>query len=302
MSQVSPYSQVFGAIPPRRRRLRAFWRFCRSQPLGAVALVLISAMLLAALVGPQFAPYDPLATRFDAILQAPGAQHWMGTDSYGRDVFSRIVHGARSALLLGISTAFLGSVIGGGIGAASAYFGGRIDDAIQRLNDVLLSIPLIVSALVVVAVLGRREIAGVDINLMTAITLPYIPVMARVMRSAALSIRTLPYIDAARALGFSHGRIIVHHMLPNLMSPWLVMVSAFTAQTILLEASLSFLGVGVHEPTPAWGLMLSGVSVEVFVTAPWVILFPGLAISLTVFSFSLLGDALRDALDPRNRH
>ena len=140
-------------------------------------------MLLAALVGPQFAPYDPLATRFDAILQAPGAQHWMGTDSYGRDVFSRIVHGARSALLLGISTAFLGSVIGGGIGAASAYFGGRIDDAIQRLNDVLLSIPLIVSALVVVAVLGRREIAGVDINLMTAITLPYIPVMARVMRS-----------------------------------------------------------------------------------------------------------------------
>lgn len=302
MSQASPYSQAFGTPAPRRQWRRVIWRFCRTQPLGAVALLLIVTMLAAALVGPQFAPFDPLATRFDAILQAPNAQHWMGTDSYGRDVFSRIVHGARSALLLGISTAFLGAVIGGGIGAASAYFGGRIDDAIQRLNDVLLSIPLIVSALVVVAVLGRRDVAGVDINLMTAITLPYIPVMARVMRSAALSIRTLPYIDAARALGFSHTRIIVHHMLPNLMSPWLVMVSAFTAQTILLEASLSFLGVGVHEPTPAWGLMLSGVSVEVFLTAPWVILFPGLAISITVFSFSLLGDALRDALDPRNRH
>lgn len=145
-------------------------------------------------------------------------------------------------------------------------------------------------------------VAGVDVNLMLAITLPYIPVMARVMRIAALSVRVCPYIDAARALGFSHTRIIVFHMLPNLVSPWLVMVSAFTAQTILLEASLSFLGVGVHEPTPAWGLMLSGVSVETFTTAPWVILFPGLAISLTVFAFSLLGDALRDALDPRMRH
>lgn len=305
MSQASPYSQAFGgAVSPGRwqRAGRAFGRFCRTQPLGVIALLLIVVMLAGALVGPQLAPYDPLATRFDAILQAPSAQHWMGTDNYGRDVFSRIVHGARSALLLGISTALLGAVIGGGIGATSAYFGGAIDDAIQRLNDVLLSIPLIVAALVVVAVLGRREVAGVDVNLMAAITLPYIPVMARVMRSAALSVRTLPYIDAARALGFSHARIIAHHMLPNLMSPWLVMVSAFTAQTILLEASLSFLGVGVHEPTPAWGLMLSGVSVEVFMTAPWVILFPGLAISVTVFAFSLLGDALRDALDPRNRH
>lgn len=302
MSQAAPYSQSFGADRPGPRWLRTFWRFCRTQPLGAVALALIVAMLGAAFFGPQLAPYDPLATRFDAVLQPPGAQHWMGTDSYGRDVFSRIVHGTRSALLLGISTALIGALVGGGIGAASAYFGGRVDAVVQRLNDVLLSIPLIVAALVVVAVLGRREVSGVDVNLMAAITLPYIPVMARVMRSAALSVRSLPYIDAARALGFSHARVIVHHMLPNLVSPWLVMVSAFTAQTILLEASLSFLGVGVHEPTPAWGLMLSGVSVEIFATAPWVILFPGLAISLTVFSFSLLGDALRDALDPRNRH
>lgn len=302
MTQAAPYSQSFVASRPAMRWLRVCWRFCRTQPLGAVALVLIVLMLGAAFFGPQFAPFDPLATRFDAVLQAPGAQHWMGTDSYGRDVFSRIVHGTRSALLLGISTALMGALVGGAIGAASAYFGGRVDAVVQRANDVLLSIPLIVAALVVVAVLGRHEVGGVDINLMVAITLPYIPVMARVMRSAALSVRSLPYIDAARALGFSHFRVIVHHMLPNLVSPWLVMVSAFTSQTILLEASLSFLGVGVHEPTPAWGLMLSGVSVEIFATAPWVILFPGLAISVTVFSFSLLGDALRDALDPRNRH
>lgn len=302
MNQAAPYSQSFGASRPGPRWLRVFWRFCRTQPLGAIALVLILLMLGAAFFGPQFAPYDPLATQFDAVLQAPGAQHWMGTDSYGRDVFSRIVYGTRSALLLGISTALVGAFVGGGIGAASAYFGGRVDAVVQRANDVLLSIPLIVAALVVVAVLGRHEVGGVDINLMVAITLPYIPVMARVMRSAALSVRSLPYIDAARALGFSHARVIARHMLPNLVSPWLVMVSAFTSQTILLEASLSFLGVGVHEPTPAWGLMLSGVGVEIFATAPWVILFPGLAISLTVFSFSLLGDALRDALDPRNRH
>lgn len=278
------------------------WRFCRKQPLGAVALFLILVMLGAAIFGPQLAPYDPLATRFDAVLQAPDANHWMGTDNYGRDIFSRLIHGTRSALFLGITTAMIGACIGGAVGATSAYFGGNIDAFFQRLNDILLSIPLIVSALVVVAVLGRHEVAGVDINLLLAITLPYIPVMARVMRSAALPIRSLPYIEAARALGFSKWYVISRHLLPNLVSPWLVMVSAFTAQTILLEASLSFLGVGVHEPTPAWGLMLSSVSVDVFINAPWVILFPGLAISVTVFSFSLLGDALRDELDPRNHH
>lgn len=282
--------------------LRAIKRFTRTQPLGLIALVLITVMLLAGSFAPQLAPFSPLDARFDAVLQPPGAEHWFGTDNYGRDVFSRILHGTRPALLLGISTALIGSLIGAALGTASAYFGGRVDAALQRANDVLLAVPLIVAALVVVAVLGKKMVAGVDVNLMLAITLPYIPVMARVMRTAAMSVRVSPYIDAARALGYSHTRIIVRHMLPNLVSPWLVMVSAFTAQTILLEASLSFLGVGVHEPTPAWGLMLSGVSVETLTTAPWVIMFPGLAISLTVFAFSLLGDALRDALDPRTRH
>lgn len=281
---------------------KALGRFIRTQPLGAIGLVGIIIMLVAGSLATQLAPYDPLANRFDAVLLSPSADHWMGTDNFGRDVFSRVLHGTRPALLLGISTALIGALLGALLGTTSAYFGGRIDAVLQRTNDVLLSIPLIVSALVMVAVLGRNEVGGIDINLMIAITLPYIPVMARVMRSAALTVRMSPYIDAARALGFSHMRIIARHMLPNLVSPWLVMVSAFTAQTILLEASLSFLGVGVHEPTPAWGLMLSGVSIETFVSAPWVVLFPGLAISLAVFAFSLLGDALRDALDPRTRH
>lgn len=301
-SSMSYLQRSVASTLAQRPAAKALLRFLRAQPLGALGLVGILTMLIAGTLAPQIAPFDPLSARFDATLQPPGSTHWMGTDTFGRDIFSRILYGTRPALLLGISTALIGSLIGTAVGATSAYFGGRVDALLQRANDVLLSIPLIVAALVVVAVLGRREVGGLDINLMIAITLPYIPVMARVMRSAALTVRLSPHIDAARALGFSHLRIIARHMLPNLVSPWLVMVSAFTAQTILLEASLSFLGVGVHEPTPAWGLMLSGVSVETFLTAPWVVLFPGLAISLTVFAFSLLGDALRDALDPRTRH
>lgn len=287
-------------ILPRALRPKALIRFARNQPLGVLAIVGILAMLLMGTFADQVAPYDPLETRFDALLQAPSAAHWFGTDGYGRDVFSRVLHGARPALLLGISTALLGAIVGGMVGVTSAYFGGKVDSAIQRVTEILQSIPLIVAATVMIAVLGRNEVRGVDINLLLAISLPYVPVMARVMRGAALSVRANPYIDAARALGFSHLRVICCHMLPSLLSPWLVMVSAFTAQTILLEAALSFLGLGVAEPAPAWGLMLSGVSIEVFSTAPWVILFPGLAISLTVFSFSLLGDALRDAMDPKS--
>jgi peptide/nickel transport system permease protein len=305
--QMSTTTKPVPGLPGRRASrmhpwLRALLRFIRTEPLGALALLLIIGMLVVGSLAPQLAPHDPLMARYDAVLAPPSAEHPMGTDNFGRDVFSRVLYGTRPALLLGISTALLGAIIGAALGTTSAYFGGRLDAALQRANDVLLSIPLIVAALVVVAVLGRKEVAGLDVNLMLAITLPYIPVMARVMRSAALPVRLSPYVDAARAQGFSHARIIVRHMLPNLVSPWLVMVSAFTAQTILLEASLSFLGLGVQEPIPAWGLMLSGASVETFTNAPWVVLFPGLAISLTVFAFSLLGDALRDALDPRTRH
>ena len=301
MTASSP-ADVPAAARGRSPFAKAFLRFARTQPLGLLGLVLIVVLLLAGTFANQVAPYDPLETRFDALLQAPSAQHWFGTDGYGRDIFSRIVHGARPALLLGLSTALIGSIIGGALGAASAYFGGRFDAFVSRMIDIMLSIPLIVAAMVVVAILGRRVVYGIDINLMIAIILPYIPVIARVMRAAALPVRESPYIDAARALGFSHVRIIFRHMVPNLVSPWLVLVSGFTAQTILLEASLSYLGLGVAEPAPAWGLMLSGVSMEVFSSAPWVVIFPGLAISVAVFSFSLLGDALRDAFDPKSQH
>lgn len=287
------------AVKTQGPKTKAMLRFIRTQPLGVIGLLIILTLLVAGSFADYVAPYDPLATSFDALLMPPSWEHWMGTDGYGRDIYSRLLYGARPALLLGISTALIGAILGGSIGVASAYFGGKVDALIQRGIDTMLSIPLIVAAMVVVAILGRNEVGGVDINLMIAIILPYIPVIARVMRGAALSVRAAPYIDAARALGFSHIRVIFAHMVPNLISPWLVLVSAFTAQTILLEASLSYLGLGVAEPAPAWGLMLSGVSMEVFSSAPWVVIFPGLAISVAVFSFSLLGDALRDALDPK---
>ena len=165
--------------------------------------------------------------------------------------------------------------------------------------DILLSFPIIVLALVVVAVLGKAPILGIDINLIVAIAIPIVPRVARVVRAAALSVRSMPYIDAARAAGYSHSRIIMRHMAPNLVAPFLIMLTAHIAQAILLEASLSFLGLGVTEPTPAWGLMLSGMANDLFRQAPWMILFPGIAISLAVFAFNLFGDSLRDWLDPK---
>jgi peptide/nickel transport system permease protein len=214
-------------------------------------------------------------------------------------VYTRIIYGARTALLVGFLSSLMGATLGAVIGVISAYFGGRIDMAIQRFMDVLLSFPIIVLALTVVAVLGKFLVGGLDINLVIAIAIPMVPKVARVIRSSALAIRELPYIDAARAAGFSHTRIIFRHIVPNVVAPYLIMLTAFMAQAILLEASLSFLGLGVTEPTAAWGLMLSGSSAEFYREAPWMIIFPGLAISLAVFAFNLFGDSLRDWLDPK---
>ena len=244
-------------------------------------------------------PFDPEAIDFSAMLASPGAEHWFGTDQYGRDVFSRIVYGSRTALAVGIISAVAGCTLGALLGAASGYFGGRIDNAIQRLVDIMLSFPIIVLAMVVVAVLGKRQWLGIDFNLIAAITLPILPRMERVARASTLSIVAMPFIDAAHAAGFGHTRIILRHITPNIVAPYLIMVSASMAQAILLEASLSFLGLGVTEPTPAWGLMLSGASADFYQTAPWMIVFPGLAITLAVFAFNLFGDSLRDWLDPK---
>ncbi len=279
----------------------ALARFARRQPLGAAAAMFLVVLLLAGIFAPQVAPYHPLDTNYDAILTPPSWAHWMGTDEYGRDIFSRVIYGARTALMLAVSASLLGCTLGAAIGISSAYFGGKYDTIMQRGMDIMLAIPGIVFAMVIAAVLGRNMMWGLDVNLILAVAIPGVPNVARVLRSAALSVRSMPYVDAAAAAGFSHGRIIFGHMAPNLVAPWLVLVSAFAAQAILLESALSFLGIGVVEPTPAWGLMLTGQSTQLFVEAPWLVIFPGLAVSVTVFAFSLLGDALRDFLDPRLR-
>ena len=273
--------------------------FARQQPLGAVSFVIIFLMMFAGIFSPLVAPYDPLTIDFASILGAPSWEHWCGTDAFGRDICSRLIYGSRTALVIGFTSSFLGSTFGAILGIASAYFGGKIDDWIQRFVDILLAFPLIVLALVVVAAVRKFVVGGVDVNLIVAIAVPIIPRVARVVRAAALSVRVMPYVDAARAAGYSHSRIIFRHMAPNVVAPYLIMLTAFIAQAILAEASLSFLGLGVTEPTAAWGLMLSGNAADFYREAPWMILFPGAMISLAVFAFNLFGDSLRDFLDPR---
>ncbi len=230
------------------------------------------------------------------MTEAPSWTHWLGTDQLGRDLLSRILYGARTAFIVGITSAVVGGFSGLVLGVSSAYFGGRIDLFLQRINDIVMSFPLIIMALAVVSIFGT----GVQ-NVIAAITIPLIPRCQRVVRSSALSIREVPYVDAARALGYSHSRIILRHMVPNVVAPFLIMLTSFVGQAILAEAALSYLGLGVQEPVPAWGLMLQGGAEEYATTAPWIAIFPGLAIMLTVFGINLFGDALRDVLDPKMR-
>ncbi len=284
------------ALEARRGWGAAVLEFCRARPLGAIGAAIVVLNLVVAAGANVMAPYDPLATDYGAMLARPGAGHWLGTDAFGRDLLSRILYGSRTAMLVGFSCAFMGATLGAVLGVTSAYFGGRVDLLLQRVMDIFLAFPLIILALAVVSILGT----GV-LNVILAITVPMIPRAALVARSSALAIREMPYVDAARAAGFRHRRIILRHMLPNVMAPYLIMLTAYLGQAILLEASLSFLGLGVAEPTPAWGLMLRGAAVQFAEAAPWMAIFPGLAISLAVFAFNLFGDSLRDALDPRLR-
>lgn len=272
--------------------------FVATQPLGSIGFLIILVMAFAATFA-AYSPYDPLAIDYEATLAPPSANHWFGTDAYGRDILTRIIYGSRTALSIGFLSSFTGCTLGAIIGISSAYFGGGIDMMIQRFVDILLAFPIIVLALVVVAMLGKFVVFGMDINLILAIAIPIIPKVSRVVRAAALSLREMPFIDAARAAGYSNSRIIFRHMCPNVAAPYLILLTAYIAQAILLEASLSFLGLGVTEPTPAWGLMLSGNAFDFYREAPWMIIFPGLAISLAVFAFNLLGDSLRDWLDPK---
>ena len=280
----------------RATRTRRVLKFCRRELLGTFGLLLVLLIAITGIFAELLAPYSPTANDFGAMMEAPSAAHPLGTDQFGRDLLSRIIFGARTAMIVGLTSALLGGVAGLVLGVGSAYFGGMADLITQRVCDVVMAFPLIIMALAVVAIFGT----GVQ-NVIIAITIPLIPRCARVVRASALSIRELPYVDAARALGYSHTRIILLHMVPNVMAPFLIMVTAFVGQAVLAEASLSYLGLGVQEPVPAWGLMLQGGTEEYATTAPWIAIFSGVAIVLAVLGISLFGDALRDTLDPKLR-
>lgn len=271
-------------------------RFCRKKPLGAAGGTIMLVIFLTALFADQLQTYDPIATDSANTLAPPGREHWLGSDHLGRDIYSRIVHGARVSLIVGLASTLMGSILGGIIGLLSGYAGGKTDLITQRVMDILQGLPLLVLALVMSASLGPSVQ-----NVVIAISIPIIPRAARVIRSSVLSIREMQYVEAARAIGLRHLRIAFRHILPNTVGPFIVLCTAQLGSAILVEAALSFLGLGVPEPYPSWGRMLSVSAAEYAQKAPWLVMFPGLAISLAVFGSNLLGDALRDTLDPRLR-
>jgi len=283
-----------GAMPRRRwGRLRFL---VRRYPLGTVGAAILTAFVFAALFADFLTTFDAVSTNARLSLAVPSAEHPLGADFMGRDVYSRIVYGARISLAVGLGSTFLGGVLGVALGLLSGYLGGWVDLATQRLVDMLQALPLLVLALVMAAALGPSLH-----NTIIAISIPLVPYAARVTRANTLSLKEQPFVDAARAIGTSELRIVLRHILPNTLAPLIVLATAQLGSAILTEASLSFLGLGIPEPHPSWGRMLSESAAEYVHTAPWLVVFPGLAISLVVFGTNLLGDALRDFLDPRQR-
>lgn len=282
------------------RWLGDFWtrlaRFAKGKPLGALGGVIVIALVLIALLAPVLATSDPIAQDADSILLSPGADHWLGTDNLGRDLWSRIAHGARVSLGVGFVSIALGSAIGGLAGLVGGYYGRLADAVLQQVSDALMSFPTLVLALGIVAILGASAT-----NVVIAIALVQAPRVARVVRSQALAVKSTEYVAASRLVGAGSVHVMVRHVLPHCMAPFIVIITNALGIAIVLEASLSFLGLGVPAPEPSWGGMLAGPGRDYFNVAPWMAIWPGLAIALSVYGFNLLGDALRDVLDPRQR-
>jgi len=270
--------------------------FLRRYPLGAAGAAIVLAIVLMALLADWITVFDPTATDAHASLARPGGAHPLGADFMGRDMWSRIAFGARISLAVGVGATSLGCIIGVSIGLLSGYFGGWLDLVAQRFMDMLQALPLLVMALVMSAALGPSLE-----NVILAISIPLVPTVARVIRSNTLMLREMPFVEAARAVGMNEISIALRHVLPNTLAPLIVLATAQLGSAILVEAALSFLGLGIPEPYPSWGRMLSESAAEYVRTAPWLVIYPGLAISLAVFGTNLLGDALRDIFDPRLR-
>lgn len=265
------------------------------KPMGLISAVVIAILVIAALSAPYVSPYDPIAISID-VFQPPNSTYFFGTDDLGRDMFSRILHGSRISLYVGFLAVALGSLGGALVGLVSGFAGGWIDMVIQRVVDAILAFPGIVLAMSLVAVLGTSTT-----NALLAIAIVIIPFQSRVVRGAVLSVKQNVYIEAAQTIGATPQRIMFRHVLPNVVAPILILISASLGNAILIEAGLSFLGLSTQPPEPSWGLMLSGTGRRYMEEAPWLAIFPGLAIALTVLAFNLLGDVVRDVLDPRLR-
>lgn len=293
-------AQQTGAVTLGRPRsvgpLKVVSNFTTRKPLGAFGALIIIIMAAMAIVGPMMTSWDPLEWNLSDKLLGPTSDHWLGTDEMGRDLWSRMMSGARVSLLVGFASVAFGSGAGGVIGVISGWYGGKVDNSIQRVMDALMSIPTLILAMAITAALGTNLM-----NIIIAIGIVQIPRANRVVRSQVLAVKESQYVDSARSIGAGNLRIMVQHISPQCVAPWLIISTGALGIAILTEASLSFLGLGVPQPEPSWGGMLTGPVRDYFVINPWLAVWPGLALSLAVYGFNLFGDAIRDVLDPRLR-
>ena len=270
--------------------------FGKKKPLGAIGAVVLILMVIVAVFADTISTHPRDTQNVDERLDSPSEQHYFGSDQYGRDIFTRVVHGSRTSIYVGLFSVAIGTVVGTFIGATSGYLGGKFDLLIQRVVDAMMGFPGLILALVLVASLG----ASLN-NVIIAISVVLTPRMIRLSRSSSLSIREEMYILAAQSIGAKGLRIVLRHVLPNILAPVFVLATGYLGTAIIIEASLSYLGLGVPPPTPSWGLMLNEATKGYLETSWWMSVFPGMALSVVVFSFAMFGDALRDVLDPRLR-
>jgi ABC-type dipeptide/oligopeptide/nickel transport system permease subunit len=276
--------------------MQATANFCRQRPVAGVALGVIGILVGIAVFAEHLAPQDPLTNNYRNLREAPRRDFWLGTDELGRDVLSRVIHGSRVSLMVAVGAVVCGTTLGGLWGLVTGYLGGKADLLSQRILEIIMSFPSLLLAMVLVLALGP----GLW-TVLIAIAITRIPYGVRVVRSVTLSTKEFPYVDAARAVGASDLRIIAKHVLPNTIAPWIILATAHLGVAITIEASLGFLGIGVPPPTPTWGSMLGATQAQQLQPLWWTVVFPGVAIIVTVLSFNLFGDAIRDFFDPRLR-